>query len=142
MNTKQTLLHKVSQIFPSSLRKKTYGTYLKILWKVYYQKYLKVIESNQYPNNKLIKNLIYSWGNSGWSAQQDYIESLIYYANYANKLIFECGSGLSTLIVGVIAKKNGTKMISIEHNPKWARKLQNETSMTKKNAKGDENNLV
>ena len=126
MNKKQTLIHKISHIFPSNLRKKIYETYLKILWGIYYKKYLKIIESNHYPNKELIQKLIYSWGNSGYSAQQDYIESLIHHANSVNNLIFECGSGLSTLIVGAIAKKNGVKMISIEHHPKWAAKVQTE----------------
>jgi len=64
MNKRQTLIHKISHIFPSNLRKKIYETYLKILWGIYYKKYLKIIESNHYPNKELIQKLIYSWGNS------------------------------------------------------------------------------
>lgn len=118
------LIYKLSRIVPSSPRKKIHKMYLNLLWSIYYKEYLKYINSNSFPGTKLIKNLVYAWGKAGWSAQQDYIETLIKYAKNTTNLIFECGSGLSTLLIGPIAKKRQLKMISFEHKTDWANRVQ------------------
>jgi predicted O-methyltransferase YrrM len=118
------LVFKLSRIIPSTPRRRVYKIYLNFLWTIYYKEYLRNINSNSQPGKKLIKNLVYSWGNAGWSAQQDYIETLFKYAKNSTSLIFECGSGLSTLLIGPIAKKRQLKMISFEHNADWANRVQ------------------
>lgn len=118
------LIIKLSRIIPSTPRRRMYQIYLNLLWSIYYREYLKKINSNELPGKKLIKKLVYSWGNTGWSAQQDYIETLIQYAKNSTGLIFECGSGLSTLVIGPIAKNRHLRMISFEHNVEWANRVQ------------------
>jgi hypothetical protein len=120
------LVFKLSRIIPTTMRRRFYKIYLNFLWSIYYKKYLRIIESNSFPNKKLIKKLIYSWGNAGWSAKQEYIKSLIQHTNNTANLIFECGSGLSTLLIGAIVKKRNLKMISLEHNTNWAKKVQSQ----------------
>ena len=71
----------------------------------------------------LLKRLIYGWGNQGFSAQTDYLESCVEYAYKTNGSILECGSGLSTIIVGVIAKKRGIQLTSFEHYKEWGDKV-------------------
>lgn len=51
---------------------------------------------------------------------------MIQFADKTNDLIFECGCGLSTLLLAVIAKKKNIKMISFEHIPEWGYRVQNE----------------
>lgn len=125
------LLFEISRLLPSTLRKKWKNKFLDILWSIYFKKYLKTINSNSLPEKKLVGNLIYSWGNAGWSAHQDYIETLIKYAINSTGLIFECGSGLSTLLVAPIAKKRQLKMISFEHNTDWANRVQSQINKYK-----------
>jgi hypothetical protein len=117
-------IYNLFRIFPQDIRRKCYKEYLNFLWSIYYKEYLKIIYSNLLPDEKLINKLVYYWGNMGWSAKTSYIETLIKYANNTNKLILECGSGLSTLIIGPIAKKRRLKMISFEHNDYWANRVQ------------------
>lgn len=84
------------------------------------------INSNSTIDGDLIRNLRYSWGNSGFSAKAEYIQTRINFSRKANGLILECGSGLSTLLIAPIAKKKGIQMISLEHNEFWARRVKNQ----------------
>ncbi len=64
------------------------------------------------------------WGNESWGALEEYLESCLAHALAANGPILECGSGLSTVMVGAIAKRRGVRHWALEHQPKWARKVQ------------------
>lgn len=84
------------------------------------RRFLKSPESSIQPENPLIKDLVYGWGNESWSAQDGYLAGCIEHALTADGPILECGSGLSTILVGAIAKARG-----IDHwAPEWAAKLQ------------------
>ncbi|MCC5927633.1 MAG: class I SAM-dependent methyltransferase [Cyclobacteriaceae bacterium] len=74
-------------------------------------------------DDKVIQNLIYGWGNQGWSAQTDYLKSCIQYAKQSKGPFLECGSGLTTIVIGIIAKIKGEKLYSLEHNEEWANRV-------------------
>jgi predicted O-methyltransferase YrrM len=65
-------------------------------------------------------------GKSRVSAQIDYLETCIEKTQQSEALIFECGSGLSTILLGFIAKKQNRKMVSFEHIASWAKRVQKE----------------
>src|SRR5690554_2949016 len=110
----------IRYLIPTHLRGKLYQIYINISWNYYYRKYLNTINSSSTIDGNLIRNLRYSWGNSGFSAKSEYINTLIKYSKKTDGLILECGSGLSTLLIAPIAKMKGIKMISLEHNEFWA----------------------
>ena len=70
----------------------------------------------------VLSRLIYGWGNS-WSVSYEYTRAFLKHARTANGPILECGSGLSTILLGVVAQRNGTKVWSLEHDPFWAAKI-------------------
>lgn len=115
---------RVQDIIPVTIRKKLLKFHQNLIWKSTFDTYKKVIEKNEKPSKKLIKRLIYAWGNQGFSAQIDYLDTCIEYGLSTKGTIFECGSGLSTLVLGVIAKSKNRKMISLEHIEFWAQKIQ------------------
>jgi len=71
-----------------------------------------------------LQDLIYGWGNEGWSAQDEYIRTILRSAWKSRGPILECGSGLSTLLLGLVAQQTGCFVWSLEHDPFWARKVQ------------------
>lgn len=73
---------------------------------------------------KIIDDLIYGWGNEGWSAFRDYTLAIIKYARENQGSVLECGSGLSTIILGIIAEKKGFQVFTLEHIGKWANVVQ------------------
>ena len=68
--------------------------------------------------------MIYGWGNERWSAQDDYLAACAEQALNSKGPILECGSGLTTIVVGAIAKRRGVRLWALEHSPDWAAKVQ------------------
>ena len=71
------------------------------------------------PANPIVDDLVYGWG-SNLSAQDEYLRACIDLALNTRGPILECGSGLSTLVIGAIAAKRGEGHWSLEHKPEWA----------------------
>lgn len=59
------------------------------------------------------------WGNVKWSAELEYLEELCSLSARTNGPILECGSGLTTVLLALLARKRGITVWSLEHNPKW-----------------------
>jgi len=75
--------------------------------------------------NNILGDLIYGWGNEDWSALGEYLAACLNHAIKSNGPILECGSGLSTILIGVIATKRGIEHWALEHNREWAEKVRN-----------------
>jgi len=110
-------------LLPPQIRKAILSTHQQWIWPALYRKYINVIESDERPQLPLIEKLIYAWGNQGFSGKSGYIESCIDCASHAQGAIFECGTGLTTLLIAPIARKKNLRIISVEHIPKWADKV-------------------
>ena len=63
------------------------------------------------------------WGNEGWSASREYLTGCLAAAHVTRGAILECGTGLSTLLLGIIAGRTGQKVWSLEHDEAWARRI-------------------
>lgn len=80
----------------------------------------KFLDSESY----VISDLIYGWGNSSWGAAPEYLVSCMQHALVSNGPILECGSGLSTILIGIIARKRGITHWALEHMPVWGERVQ------------------
>jgi len=72
----------------------------------------------------VIADLIYGWANPGWSALDDYLTACVRWAARTHGPILECGVGLSTVVVGAIAKTRGLSLWSLEHAPDWITRVE------------------
>src|SRR5882672_8838489 len=72
----------------------------------------------------VVGDLIYGWGNEGWSAQHEYLAACVERALGTNGAILECGSGLSTVLLAIVARERGLLLWSLEHVPVWAERVQ------------------
>jgi hypothetical protein len=75
------------------------------------------------PEHPVLVDLIYGWGNEDWSALDEYLAACIHHTLRSDGPILECGSGLSTIVVGVVAAKRGKRHWVLEHDPTWAKKV-------------------
>ncbi len=73
--------------------------------------------------NTVLDDLVYGWGNESWSAMQEYLQVCIRQALESKGPFLECGSGLSTVLIGAIAKRRGIHHWALEHTPAWAERV-------------------
>lgn len=69
---------------------------------------------------RLLPDLIYGWGNESWSGQVAYISACMQAVAAAKLPVLECGSGLTTIVLGAICQRTGNTLWSLEHMPEWA----------------------
>jgi len=81
----------------------------------------KILSDPQYflNDHETLAELSYGWGNEGYSANIEYLQECIQYTTQSKLPILECGSGLSTIVVGLMAKKHGNTVWSLEHMKPW-----------------------
>jgi len=95
------------------------------------KKYLFIQEVNRIINdpqillnnsNDILQRLVYLWGNEGWSGLSAYLQSCLQHSYKTDGYILECGSGLSTILMGIVAKQKGVKLVSLENSKKWMKR--------------------
>jgi hypothetical protein len=69
----------------------------------------------------LIAQLRFGWGNDRFSAPAPFLERVAKRARNTGGPILECGSGCSTLFLGLLAGTRGVEVWSLEHDLDWLR---------------------
>lgn len=62
---------------------------------------------------------IYGWGNEKWAAEERYLGEVVRSAERTKGPIIECGSGLTTLLMGAVSTRTGVRVDALEHTPEW-----------------------
>ncbi|HZR92846.1 MAG TPA: hypothetical protein VFA44_10645 [Gaiellaceae bacterium] len=70
----------------------------------------------------LARRLCYGWGNERFSVPPDFLAAIWAAAHRTCGPILECGSGLSSIVLGLIAERRGVRGWSLEHDADWARR--------------------
>ena len=83
------------------------------------------LRPGEMPSRELLKKLRLGWNNQGWDAKLDYLEEIAERAVATEGPILECGSGLTTLVLGYLAGKRKVRTWSLEHNAGWHRRVSN-----------------
>lgn len=63
--------------------------------------------------------LRYAWNNDSFAADVDYLMAVAREAERVRGPILECGSGITTLLLGTIAQRRGIEVCTFEHDAKW-----------------------
>lgn len=68
----------------------------------------------------LAHDLVVGWANEAMSASEEFLQAVFRHASRATGPILECGSGLSTLVLGIAARRSGQRVWSLENDRFWA----------------------
>jgi hypothetical protein len=71
------------------------------------------------PTRDMLERLQAAWTNRGFAAKGDYLEEVARRVVETEGPILECGSGLTTILVGLLAGRRGVAAWSLEHMPVW-----------------------
>src|SRR5678816_1267445 len=73
-------------------------------------------------SDRAVESLLYGWGNE-WSLEEELITELWHRAWHTRGPVLECGSGLSTLLLGIAAERQDYEVFSLEHDASWHAKV-------------------
>jgi hypothetical protein len=90
------------------------------------KKFLNSPEDSLDPDKGILTDLILGWNNINYSAHDEYLRSCIYNSLKLNKSpILECGSGLTTILVGITLGRTGNTLWSLENSETWGERVRN-----------------
>ncbi len=72
---------------------------------------------------ELLERLVYGWGNEIMSAMPEYLDASVRAMRGTKGPVLECGSGLSTILLGALAERSGARLCSLEHDRGWAARV-------------------
>jgi hypothetical protein len=87
-----------------------------VFWRSMRRYLREVSEGREAADRQLLNELVRGWGNS-WSAQHEFLEASLRETRATDGNILECGSGLSTVLIGAVAQARGLRVWSLEHEP-------------------------
>ena len=82
-----------------------------------------VLGETEAPSRRLLEDLQFGWANDGMVARTDYLEEVCRQAQRVSGPVLECGSGLTTLLLGLLAGRRGLDTWSLEHLPEWRERV-------------------
>jgi hypothetical protein len=77
------------------------------------------------PDRELLNHLMVGWNNEGFAAQIDYLEEVCNQAARTSGPVLECGSGLTSVMLGLLAGRRGVQTWSLEHVAEWRSRVTN-----------------
>src|SRR5262245_14001731 len=81
------------------------------------------LEAGELPSRELLTELLAGWSNEGFAARIEYIEEVAKRALARGGPILECGSGATTILMGLLAQKREREVWSLEHSAEWFEKV-------------------
>jgi hypothetical protein len=82
----------------------------------------------QIPDTRLLIELQMGWDNEGMAADTDFLAEVARQALATDGPVLECGSGLTTLLLGLLAGRRGVETWSLEHFPEWRERVGGEVA--------------
>lgn len=110
-------------MLPARLREYLRGAHRDFVFRRAMKRFVRSPRDFAQAGSGVLKDLIYGWNNDAWSALDEYLAGAMDRALTTPGPTLECGSGLSTLLLGVIAQQRGLRHFALEHSPQWAARV-------------------
>ena len=80
---------------------------------------IRNLPDGEVPSRQLLSEMMEGWGNEGFAANLEYLEAVAQYSLRTQGPVLECGSGATTLLLGLLCAKRKIEVWSLEHYPEW-----------------------
>src|SRR5678815_1962694 len=75
------------------------------------------------PSRSQLTDLITGWSNEGFSANLEYLEAVADHSVKTKGPVLECGSGVTTILMGILCGKRNIAVWSLEHYDEWRQRV-------------------
>ena len=117
----ETLTVQLRRVMPGSARRGLRQLHRRLCFRWATSRLARLAPS-RLPDERTIRLLHYGFGNAEWAAAPAYLEAVARYSMETNGPVLECGSGVSTVVLGFYAGRRGFEVCSLEHSAEWAEK--------------------
>lgn len=84
---------------------------------------IRELPEGQVPNREQLSQLMTGWGNEGYAANLEYLEAVAQNSLRVHGPILECGSGATTILLGLLCGKRHIEVWSLEHSDDWRNRV-------------------
>lgn len=81
------------------------------------------LPAGERPSRELLAELQAGWGNESFAARTDYLEEVAARGLETRGPVLECGSGLTSVLLGLTAGRRGFETWSLEHYTEWRERV-------------------
>ena len=113
----------LKRLFPAQIKRPAKAALLSYMFRQAMRDVAK-LAPGEMPSRELLKKLRLGWDNQGWDAKLDYMEEILRRALEAKGPVLECGSGLTTLLLGQLIGRR-VETWSLEHHAQWHQRVSN-----------------
>jgi len=75
------------------------------------------------PSRRQLTELITGWSNEGFAANLEYLEAVAEHSVKTKGPVLECGSGVTTILMGILCGKRNIDVWSLEHYDEWRQRV-------------------
>jgi hypothetical protein len=115
-----TAIEFVKGLIPAPARQLLHTQYDDYIFNSAVKKFSRDPRRWMYSHSPVLRDLIRGWNNEGYSANDEFLVASLRNALEKKGPILECGSGLTTILLGLVADSLGCEVWSLEHSPEWA----------------------
>jgi hypothetical protein len=77
------------------------------------------------PDRRQLTELVEGWSNEGYAANLEYLEAVSKHSVSTQGPVLECGSGATTVLLGILCGKRNIDVWSLEHSTEWQERVTN-----------------
>src|SRR6476620_11467889 len=81
------------------------------------------LPKGQIPTRRMLTDLLTGWSNEGYAANLEYFEEVAKISVASEGPILECGSGATTVLLGLLCGQRGKEVWSLEHSAEWQQRV-------------------
>jgi Methyltransferase domain len=81
------------------------------------------LQDGQIPDRRQLSELISGWSNDGYVANLEYLEAVAKSSVQTPGPVLECGSGATTLLLGILCGRRDVEVWSLENSVEWQERV-------------------
>lgn len=83
------------------------------------------LPAGQVPDRDQLAEVIEGWSNQGFAANLEYLEAVAKHSVTTPGPVLECGSGATTILLGILCGQRNIEVWSLENSPEWQARVTN-----------------
>ena len=81
------------------------------------------LPEGEIPDRQQLSELIAGWSNEGYVANLEYLEAVAKSSINLPGPVLECGSGATTILLGILCGRRNIEVWSLENSPEWQERV-------------------